>query len=151
MQLNLAASLSELRRALDQVQGTESADAGLRAARRVILDHGMRALQIPGHPDLAGVLKSAASAHQTPERHAFAVLLVHALGVNGLIPARSAGDACRLIETSLPKVLIRAGHPFSGTTSERLQSLARLHLTIDRLMEPLEPTFPSQLKGLHAG
>ena len=150
MELNLDASLKELRRALDQVQGASSSDPALRAARRVILDYGMRALQMPG-PDLAAVLSSAASAHQTPQRQSFAVLIVHALGVNGLLPPRSAADVCKLIETSLPRVLIRAGYPFSGSQSEKLQSLARLHLNIDRLMEPLEPTFPSDLKGLHAG
>ena len=144
MELNLNASLHELKQALDQ-------DAGFRAARRVIRDHGMRALQLPGFPDLATVLASAAAAHQTPRRQSFAVLIVHALGVNGLLPARSAADICGLIETALPKALIRAGYPFSGSASEKLQSLARLHLTIDRLMEPLQPTFPSDLKGLHAG
>src|SRR5215469_1532210 len=123
MELNLDASLRELQRALDQ-------DAGLRAARRVIRDHGVNALQLPDHPDLAAVLASAAAAHQTPQRQSFAVLIVHALGVNGLLPAQSAADICRLIETSLPKVLIRAGYPFSGSTPEKLQSLARLHLTI---------------------
>ena len=144
MELNLDASLHELRRALDQ-------DTGQRAAQRVIREHGVRAFQLSGHPDLAAVLASAAAAQTTPQRQAFAVLIVHALGVNGLIPPRSAADVCRLIETSLPKALIRAGYPFSGSTSERLQSLARLHLSIDKLMEPLEPTFPTELKGLHAG
>jgi hypothetical protein len=29
--------------------------------------------------------------------------------------------------------------------------LERLHATIGELMEPLEPTFPSWIQGLHAG
>lgn len=151
MELNLDASLSELHRALDQIRSASSADPAFRAARRIILEYGMRALQMPGFADLAAVLTAAASAHQTPQRQSFAVLIVHALGVKGLIPARSAAEVCRLIETSLPKALIRAGYAFSGSQSEKLQSLARLHLTIDRLMEPLQPTFPGHLKGLHAG
>src|SRR5690348_17700170 len=97
MELNLVASLHELQRALDQ-------DAGLRAARRVIRDHGMTALGLSGYSDLAAVLASAAAAHQTPQRQSFAVLIVHALGVNGLLPARLAADICRLIETSLSKI-----------------------------------------------
>ena len=79
------------------------------------------------------------------------MLVVHALAVPGLVPAVAANDVCTLVERALRDVLLRCGYPFGGSVEEKLRVLERLHVRIDDLMQPLEPTFPSWIQGLHAG
>jgi hypothetical protein len=66
-------------------------------------------------------------------------------------PARSAGVVCALAEGALRDVLLRCGYPFGGSIEEKLRVLERLRATIGELMQPLEPTFPNWIRGLHAG
>lgn len=102
-------------------------------------------------PSLAAAISLAADAPSGEGRRDCAVLVVHALAVPGLVPAASSGDVCGLAERALRDVLLRCGYPFGGSTDEKLQVLARLHVNIKELMQPLEPTFPSWIQGLHAG
>jgi hypothetical protein len=71
--------------------------------------------------------------------------------VPGLVPAACAGDVYSLLESALRDVLLRCSYPFGGSIDEKARVLERLHTTIGELMEPLEPTFPGWIRGLHAG
>jgi hypothetical protein len=89
----------------------------------------------------------------TADRRAFAVLLVHALAVEGLVASRSHRgqldrDLCAFVENALPTVLRRYGYPSGTETYERRRSLERLHTMIDELLQRLEPTFPPGMQGL---
>jgi len=147
---NLEQALSDLAKA--RASG-ETARARLRAARQVVIDHCRAALAIesPAPLSLAEVLRLALNAPANPARRTCAVLLVHAMAVPGLVPPASSGDACALTESALRDVLQRAAYPFDGTIEARIQVLERLHATLDDLMQPLEPTFPNWIQGLHAG
>ncbi len=127
------------------------------AARRVLIDHGADACGAAdrGMLSLHDVIRLAARAPATPARRDFAILLVHALAVDGLVSVRSNArqfdrDLCDFMESALPTVLRRFGYPFGGETYERRRSLERLHNSIDELLRPLEPTFPNW-QGLYAG
>lgn len=127
-----------------------------RAARLVLMTRGAEALQIEASPTLGlpGLVGIAASAPATPDRRAFALLLVHALGVVGLVrqnaPRHGAldHDICRLAETAIASVLLRAGYPFNAATYDRIRFLEGLHATLDEHLRPFEPTFPPWLHGL---
>jgi hypothetical protein len=155
--MNLDDALHDLKRALDE-QGEPNAERRIRAARQVLVVRGIEALGIDGSTNstLPDVVRMAADAPPTPARRAFAVLLVNALGVDGLVVARSSRgtfdrDICRFVETALPTILQRSGYQPGGETYEKRRSLERLHTAIDELMKPLEPTFPPNVRGLYAG
>jgi hypothetical protein len=126
-----------------------------RAARRLLISRGAEALQIDpaALPGLGVVLGRAARAPATLNRRAFAVLVVHALAVDGLLSVGSSQvrldrDICAFLESALPDVLRRSGYPFAGDIDAKRRSLGRLHGSIDEWLAPLEPTFPGWLSGL---
>jgi hypothetical protein len=148
--MNLQAALHDLS---DTMTGADQVSkARLRFARQILIDRGLEALKIesPSNPTLEAVIGAAAIAPQTPARRTFAVLIVHALAVRGLVPTGATSDVCTLIESALLHVLLRSGYPFGGTIYEKRQVLDRLHTKIDELLEPLQPTFPNW-QGLYAG
>jgi hypothetical protein len=155
--MDLEHARHDLARALD-AQAEPDAEKRLRAARQVLVVAAIDALGIDAssRPSLADVIRLAVAAKRTATRRAFAVLLVHALGVDGLVTARSNRgqldrDICAFVENALPSVLQRAEYPFGGEMYERRRLLARLHTRIDELLRPLEPTFPPRVQGLYAG
>jgi hypothetical protein len=130
-------------------------DAG--AARQVLVAAGIAALGLDeaSRPALADIIRGAATAPRTEARRAFAVLLIQALGVEGVAAGSNRGgldrDICAFVERALPGMLRRAGYPFGAETYERRRVLDRLHARLDELLEPWEPTFPPGVQGLYAG
>ena len=151
--MNVDEALRDVADALATADGARGRDAGLRAARQVLVGRCLALLGIepPGQPSLADVVRLAADAPAGSARRACAVLLVHALAVPRLVPVGSAEVVCALAEGALRDVLLRCGYPFGGSIEEKLRALERLHATIGELMQPLEPTFPNWIRGLHAG
>ncbi|HLY91448.1 MAG TPA: hypothetical protein VKQ27_20870 [Acetobacteraceae bacterium] len=99
---------------------------------------------------ITSMIRLAAESQNSVAKRDCALIMVHALGIPGLIPAKDSTDVCILIEGALRAVLLRCGYPFSGTVPEKLAVLQRLHRTIGELMQPYEPTFPNW-QGLYAG
>jgi hypothetical protein len=118
----------------------------------VLVDRGIEALGITPRPGLSfgDFVRIAIDAPATETRRAYAVLLVHALGVPGLLPARgqAASDTQSLLERALLNPLRRAGYPFDGTPYDKRQALGRLHLTIDEHLRPPEPSIPRWIHGV---
>ena len=155
--MNLENARSDLVQALDE-HAEPIAENRIRAARHILTMRGAEALgaECPTGRQLHDIIKIAAGATATPARRAFAILLVHALGVDGLVASRSHRgaldrDICAFVESALPTVLQRSGYPFGGETYEKRRSLDRLHAIIEELLRPLEPTFPPNVQGLYAG
>jgi hypothetical protein len=151
--MNVDVALREVADALAAGEGVRGRDAGLRAARQVLVGRCIAGLGIepPGQPSLADVVRLAADAPAGPARRVCAVLVVHALAVPRLVPAGAAAVVCALMENAMRDVLLRCGYPFGGSIEEKLRVLERLHATIGELMQPMEPTFPNWIQGLHAG
>jgi len=122
----------------------------IRAARELLIKRGVEALRIPSRPILDEIIKVAIAAPSTEARREFAVLLVHALGIEGVLPTR--GQTERLLQSFLERALLnplrRAGYPFHGTTYDKRQVLAGLHATIEEHLRPLEPSIPGWLHGV---
>ena len=143
----------DLARARRDLAGAPDASA----ARQVVVAAGIDALGLDGtrRPALAEIIRAAVAAPRTEARRAFAVLVVAALGVEGLAAGSHRGqldrDICAFVETALPGMLRRAGYPFGAETYERRRALDRLHARLDELLEPWEPTFPPGVQGLYAG
>ena len=154
--MDVEAAQFELNRALNSAA---HASLRFRDAIVVLTDYGTRALSItPGSgpsprepdPSFDEILRIAAKAPPTEARRAFAVLLVHAIGVPGLLPAR--GETARLIQSFLERALLnplrRAGYPFDGARYDKRQALEALHTTIDEHLRPLEPSIPRWIHGI---
>ena len=130
-------------------------DPSLRGARDVLIAFGREALEVPPRSGLCvdDLVCLAAEAPPSEARRAFAVLLVDALGVPGLLPDR--GDAERQIQSFLERALLnplrRAGYDFDATAYDKRQALARLHETIDEHLRPLEPSIPRWIHGMGEG
>lgn len=123
----------------------------LNAARTVLIDFGTESVGPgSGARSLADLIRIAANAPPSRARRDFAVLLVHALGVDGLLSNRGeAADALRsFIERALLNALRRAGYPFDGTAYDKRHALAGLHATIEEHLRPLEPSIPRWLHGV---
>jgi hypothetical protein len=150
--MNLLIALHELSEALTGVDRVSRPEAWLRLAQNVLIKRGVEALRVelPANPTLATVIRAAAIESQTTARRAFAVLVVHALAVRGLVSSGPTADVCTFIERALPDVLLRFEYPFGGSTYEKYHVLGRLHVKIDELLVPFEPTFPNW-QGLYAG
>jgi hypothetical protein len=152
--MNLDEALHDLRQALDK----PNAETRIRTARRVLIVRGEEALGIEqtGRHALHDLIAIALGAPSTVARRAFAVLIVHALGVDGLVVSKSSRsqfdrDLSVFIESALPTVLQRSGYPFGKETYEKRRSLEQLHRMIDELLIPLEPTFSPNVQGLYSG
>jgi hypothetical protein len=133
-------------------KATESRNTTLRAARQVVIDHCFLALgrEAGSGASISAAMRLAAESADRAALRDCAVLIVHALGVPGLIPPAAGADVRVLVERGLHSVLLRCGYPFAESTAEKMAALERLHHTIDELMQPLEPTFPNW-QGLYAG
>jgi hypothetical protein len=141
---------------IELIRAAENAGQQFRAAHEVLIRRGLEALHPTPEPgnavgvSLDEVVRTAAEAPQTRALRGYAVLLVHALGVPGLLPPR--GETERRIQSFLERVLLnplrRGGYPFDGTPYDKREALARLHMTIDEHLRPLEPTMPRWLQGL---
>jgi hypothetical protein len=142
----------DLDKARTDLARASAAGTNLNAARAVLIDFGTEAFGLPrsGARSLADIVRIAADAPPSRTRRAFAVLLVQALGIEGLLPNRGdAADATRsFIERALLNALRRAGYPFDGSTYDKRRFLAGLHATIDEHLRPLEPTMPRWLQGI---
>jgi hypothetical protein len=153
--MDLAQARQDLARAVAAASAASHTADRFRAARQWLVRTGAEALQIDPATvsGLADIVGRAAGAAPGPARRAFAVLLVDALAVPGLLSARSSQarldrDICALLESALPDVLQRSGYPFAGDLDAKRRSLARLAASIDDYLRPLEPTFPAWLSGL---
>jgi hypothetical protein len=124
----------------------------VRAAREWLIQRGTETLQIPPRPGTAldEIIRVAIGAPPTEARREFAVILVCALGIEGLLPTR--GEIERLIRSFLEQALLnplrRAGYPFDGSPYDKRRALASLHTTIDEHLRPLEPSIPRWLHGV---
>jgi len=126
--------------------------ARMRPAREAAARRCLDALGLPpSDQPIDAAIRQASQATDPAARRGCAVVLLHALAVPGLVPSGSIGDVCLLMEGTLRSALLRSGYPFGGTPGQKLDVLERLHARIDALMEPLEPTFPNWIQGLHAG
>jgi len=126
------------------------------AARALLARYGVQALRLNAGAGvtLPELIHTAAAAPATPERRAFVILLVQALGIAGLVRPDGSRrreldrDICRLAETAIASVLLRAGYPFHAAIYDKLRFLERLHATMDEHLRPFEPTFPPWLHGV---
>lgn len=149
--MDVEAALRQLASALPEANATKGRDAALRAARQVLAEQCCFAFGTEARgASINSMLRVAAGSRNSAAKQDCALLVVHALGIPGLIPATASADVCVLIEAALRTVLLRCGYPFSGTAPEKLAVLQRLHRTIGELMQPYEPTFPNW-QGLYAG
>jgi hypothetical protein len=136
----------------EMVRAFNSPAHGARAALTVLINHGIEVLAImPSDPvSLDEIVRIATDAPPGDGRRGFAVLLVHALGIKGMLPTR--GETERHIHSFLERALLnplrRAGYPFNASSYEKRQSLAALHATIDEHLRPLEPSLPRWLQGV---
>ena len=149
--MDLEAALRQLAESLSQGDARGSRNAALHAARQVVTDQCRLALGVEtGGASINSVIRLATEAEHPATRRSCALLVVHALGVPGLIPAAAGADICALAESGLRTVLLRCGYPFGGSVADKISVLERLHRTIGELMQPYEPTFPNW-QGLYAG
>jgi hypothetical protein len=129
-----------------------SAERRTRAVQRILIAQGTAAFCITA-TSLHQIICRATQTPQCPERRAFAVLLVHAIGIKDAVRPRGKSgqfdrDVCTFLESALLNPLRRAAYPFSAPTYDKMQFLSGLYATLDEHMKPLEPTFPPWLSGL---
>jgi hypothetical protein len=117
--MNLERALHDLRQAVDE-RAEPNAASRLRAGRNVLVAQGCEALCIERSASLLlhDFITVAVNAPPTAARRTFAVLLVHALAVEGLVASKSHRgqldrNTCALIESALPGVLQRFGYPLA--------------------------------------
>ncbi len=125
-----------------------------RAARQLLISSGAAALHMEpaAAPGLAEIVERAVRAPASPARRVFAVLIVDALAIPGLLSARSSQARLErniraLIESALPDVLLRAGYPFAGDLDAKQRLLTGLHASIEEHLRPLEPSIPTWLSS----
>jgi hypothetical protein len=150
--VDLEAARTALASALGSHQPGATRAARFGAARAILLEHGVAALGVT-RLSFDELVLAAASLPPSEARRDFAVLLVHALAVEGLLPAR--GEAERVIHAFLEGALLnplrRAGYPFDGTPYDKRRALAVLHAAIDEHLRPPEPSIPRWLHGVGQG
>jgi len=146
--MDIESARAELTRALG---ATGQAGPRFRAAQDVLVRHGIEAFGIMPRQGLSldEVVAIAAAAPRTETRRAFAVLLVHAFAIAGLLPPRGETEQRirSFLELALLNPLRRANYPFDGTAYDKRQVLARLHATIDEHLRLPEPSIPRWLHG----
>jgi hypothetical protein len=154
--MDIETARTELIQALASAAPTGSR---FRAARDVLIARGSQVPGIARHPrlaldeprlDLEEIVRLASATPPSEPRRVFAVLLVHALGIPGLLPSRGrfAADAQSFLEHALLNPLRRAGYPFAGSVYDKRQFLEDLHATIDEHLRPLEPSILRWIHGL---
>jgi hypothetical protein len=123
----------------------------VRAARDLLIKRGIETLQVPARPGITfdAIVRIAIGSPPTEARREFAVLLVYALGIEGLLPTR--GEPERHVRSFLEQALLnplrRAGYPFDGSPYDKRHVLTGLHATIDEHLQPLEASIPRWLHG----
>jgi hypothetical protein len=143
---------AQLNGALDAAM---SGDQRTRAARELLINRGIGLFEIAPRPGIAldEILRTAIGAPPTEARREFAVLLVNALGIEGLLPTR--GETERHIRSFLELALLNplrgAGYPFDGSPYDKRPVVASLHSTIDEYLRPPEPSIPLWLHGVGTG
>jgi hypothetical protein len=143
----------ELARAdlMHALQAETRSGARFAAAHTILIDRGQEAFDLPasGARSLHDIVRIAADAPPSRARRDFAVLLVHALGVSGLLPNRGEAEAAvrSFLERALLNPLRRAGYPFDGTPYDKRGFLAALHVSIDEHLRPPEPSIPRWIHG----
>ena len=152
--MDVDAARLELTSALSVVPPAGATSTMFRAALAVLIDRGIEALCVTPSQRLSfdNLIRIAADAPPTAGRRDFAVLLVHAFGIQGLLPVRGKTEGILLsfLERALLNPLRRAGYPFDGTAYEKRHVLRGLHATIDEHLRPLEPSFPRWIQGVAA-
>jgi hypothetical protein len=139
-QMDLQDARRDLAQALSGRAG-QTVKHRIRAARQVLVLRGEKALgyEGPSGNTLHDIIQLAASAPSSLARCTFAVLLIDALAVDGLVESKAPRsqlhhDICEFIEAALPDVLRRCGYPFAGPVNERQRFLKQLHTVIDQRM-----------------
>jgi hypothetical protein len=152
--MDLAQARLDLARALEAATATPHAPDRFRPARQMLVDRGAETLHIDpaAAAGLAYIVEQALQAAASPARRVFAVLLVDALAVPGLLSVRSSQarldrNILTLVERALPDVLLRARYPFDGDVDAKRRALLALHASIDEHLRPLEPSIPTWLSG----
>jgi hypothetical protein len=149
--MDVEAALKQLAAALPHASATRNRDAALRTARLLLGEQCRLALGAEtSDVSITSMIRLAAGSENSAAKRDCALLIVHALGLPGLIPAAASADVCVLTECALRTALLRCAYPFSGTVSEKMAVLQPLHRKIGELMQPYEPTFPNW-QGLYAG
>ncbi len=153
---NLKTANMDIQEALERLKHASRTGArqetNIRAAEDVIIHYGMQAFHIAPRAGLTvgEIIRIAADAPRSEARRAFAVLLVHALSMPGLLSLRGRpGREIRLfLERALLNPLRRASYPFESTDYDKRAALGRLHKTIDDCLRPLEPSIPPWIHGI---
>jgi hypothetical protein len=146
--MDIEAIRAELADALDH---TAPAEHRVRAARNLLIKRGIEAFHVQPRPGIGldEVLRIASGAPASEARREFAVLLVFAIGIDGMLPTR--GETERHIRSFLEQALLnplrRANYPFGGSPYDKRHVLAGLHATIEEHLRPLELTMPSWIHG----
>jgi hypothetical protein len=142
--MDLETARSALAGEIKAAQADPNSSAGFFGARRVVTAAGIEALQIQysNGLSLGDVLLHAVSAPRTPDRRSFAVLVIDALAVDGLIPSTSERadidrNVCALAEGALPEVLDRFKYPFKSQSYEKRRALEGLHASVVELLSPV--------------
>lgn len=127
--MNLEQAIHDLHKASSERTEPNTASR-IRAGQQVLIARGCEAFGTERSANLSlhGLLTIAMNTPATADRRAFAVLLVHAFAVEGLIACRQHRgeldrDLCTFVESVLPTVLQRSGYPFGAETYERRRSL----------------------------
>ena len=143
--VDLEAVRSALAQEIEAAHSDTNVKARLSGAPRVIIAAGVEALQIEHSNGLSigDVLLHAVGAPRTPDRRNFAVLVIEALAVDGLIPSTSERadvdrSICSLAESAVPEVLSRFKYPFKGQSYEKRSALEGLHASLVELLSPTQ-------------
>jgi hypothetical protein len=142
--MDFEAVRSALAHEIEAAHADTDANGRFSGARRVIITAGIEALQIEYSNGLSigDVLLRAVGAPRTPDRRNFAVLVIEALAIDGLIPSTSERadvdrNICSLAESAVPDVLSRFKYPFKGQSYEKRSALEGLHASVVELLSPL--------------
>jgi hypothetical protein len=152
--MDLEATRYALAREITAAQTNANLNTRFVGARRVITAAGIEALQIQysNGLSLGDVLLHAVGAPRTPDRRSFAVLVLDALAVDGLIPSTSERpdidrNVCVLTENALPEVLDRFKYPFKSQSYEKRRALEGLRASVVELLSPVASP-ANDLEGL---
>ena len=142
--MDLDAARSALAGEIMTAQAETNLNGRFSGARRVITAAGIEALKIQysNGLSLGDVLLHAVGAPRTPDRRSFAVLVIDALAVDGLIPSTSERpdidrNVCSLAESALREVLDRFKYPFKSQSYEKRRALEGLHASVVVLLSPV--------------
>jgi hypothetical protein len=151
-------TLEQARRDFAALLAARDVPDWMKAAGRFLGVRGAEALRIDpaAAPALPELIRRATSAPASPAQRNFAVLVLDALAVPGLLlagssPTRLERDVCALLEQALPHALARSGYPFGGDLDARRRHLTALAPAIDDYLRPLEPSIPTWLSGRMEG